>query len=51
LTEAEQRAAGATHDVQLKRRNMRRHQQPYPDMEGFTDARPQSLSQRDSPTP
>ena len=51
LTEAEQRAAGATHDVQLKRRKMRRHQQPYPDMEGFRDGRPQSFSQRDSRAP
>jgi hypothetical protein len=50
LTEAEQRAAGATHDVQLKRRK-RRHQQPYLDMEGFTDGRPQSFSQRDSRAP
>ncbi|HEY8335838.1 MAG TPA: sensor histidine kinase [Tardiphaga sp.] len=51
LTEAEQRGAGAIHDVQWKRRKMRRHQQPYPDTEGFADGRPQSFSQRDSPTP
>jgi two-component sensor histidine kinase len=51
LTEAEQRAAGATNDVHLKRRKMRRHQQSYPDMEGFMDGWPQTLSQRNSPTP
>src|ERR1700733_1921011 len=41
LTEVEQRAAGATHDILRRRKKMRRHQQLYPDMEGFTDGRPQ----------
>jgi two-component sensor histidine kinase len=51
LTEAEQPAAGATQDVHLKRQKLRHHQQPYLDMEGFTDGRPRSLSRRESPTP